>query len=131
MKTEKRRRGDFGERAALFYLLRRFYRVLARNYQADGGEIDLVAKRGGTLIFFEVKTRRLDPETETTLTKPAAAVDRDKRANLIAAARQWLGYHPTTRKEIRFDVIEVYLDPKKKRDRVLRIHHIRSAFRLP
>ena len=84
MKTEKRRRGDYGERAALFYLLRRFYRVLARNYQADGGEIDLVAKRRGTLIFCEIKTRRLDPEKETVLTKPASAVDRDKRENLIS-----------------------------------------------
>ena len=131
MKTEKRRRGDYGERAALFYLLRRFYRVLARNYQADGGEIDLVAKRRGTLIFCEIKTRRLDPEKETVLTKPASAVDRDKRENLISAARQWLAYHPISRKEIRFDVIEVYLDPKSKRDRVLKVHHIPSAFRLP
>ena len=71
MKTEKRARGDRGEDAAVGYLRRRLYRILDRNYRAGGAEIDIVAKRGKTLAFVEVKTRRLEPGSETRLTRPA------------------------------------------------------------
>ena len=89
-KTEKRARGDLGERAAVRYLRRSFFRVLDRNYRAGGAEIDVVAKRRRTLIFVEVKTRRLEPGKETCLTRPAAAVTPDKQEHIVRAARIWL-----------------------------------------
>ena len=49
--------GDKGESFATFYLLRRGYSVLAENYHAPGGEIDIVAEKGGVFVFIEVKTR--------------------------------------------------------------------------
>ena len=127
-KTEKRARGDRGENAAVGYLCRRFYRILSRNYRAGGAEIDVVAKRGRTLVFVEVKTRRLFPGESTRLTRPAAAVTRDKQEHVIRAAKIWLAQHPNPKLSVRFDVIEVYLDPNEARDRVTRIEHIRAAF---
>lgn len=128
MKTEKRARGDLGERAAVGYLRRRFYRVLDRNYRAGGAEIDIVAKRGKTLAFVEVKTRRLEPGTETRLTRPAAAVTREKQEHILRAARLWLSHRPSADLSVRFDVIEVYLSPNETRGKVLSIGHVKAAF---
>lgn len=127
-KTEKRARGDLGERAAARYLRRRFFRILDRNYRAGGAEIDVVAKRRRTLTFVEVKTRRLEPGKETCLTRPAAAVTPEKQEHIVRAARIWLSRHPSPDLSIRFDVIEVLLDPNESRDRVKSVNHIEGAF---
>ena len=127
-KTEKRARGDLGERAAVRYLRFRFYRILDRNFRAGGAEIDIVAKRGKTLVFVEVKTRRLEPDSADRLTRPAAAVTRDKQEHIVRAAKIRLAQRPTPDCSIRFDVIEVYLDPRTDRDRVIRIEHVKAAF---
>ena len=127
-KTEKRARGDLGERAAVRYLRFRFYRILDRNFRAGGAEIDIVAKRGKTLVFVEVKTRRLDPDSADRLTRPAAAVTRDKQEHIVRAAKIRLAQRPTPDCSVRFDVIEVYLDPRKDCDKVIRIEHVKAAF---
>ena len=127
-KTAKRARGDLGERAAVRYLRFRFYRILDRNFRAGGAEIDIVAKRGKTLVFVEVKTRRLEPDSADRLTRPAAAVTRDKQEHIVRAAKIRLAQRPTPDCSIRFDVIEVYLDPRTDRDRVIRIEHVKAAF---
>jgi putative endonuclease len=54
--------GIFGEKVACVYLERKSYKILAKNYSknwAQGpskGEIDIVAKKDGMIIFIEVKT---------------------------------------------------------------------------
>lgn len=127
-KTEKRARGDLGERAAVRYLRFRFYRILDRNFRAGGAEIDIIAKKGKTLVIVEVKTRRLEPDSADRLTRPAAAVTRDKQEHIVRAAKIRLAQRPTPDCSIRFDVIEVYLDPRTDRDRVIRIEHVKAAF---
>ena len=127
-KTEKRARGDLGERAAVRYLRFRFYRILDRNFRAGGAEIDIIAKKGKTLVFVEVKTRRVAPDDADRLTRPAAAVTRDKQEHIVRAAKIRLAQRPTPDCSIRFDVIEVYLDPRTDRDRVIRIEHVKAAF---
>ena len=127
-KTEKRARGDLGENAAVRYLRFRFYRILDRNFRAGGAEIDIIAKKGKTLVIVEVKTRRLEPDSADRLTRPAAAVTRDKQEHIVRAAKIRLAQRPTPDCSIRFDVIEVYLDPRTDRDRVIRIEHVKAAF---
>ena len=51
--------GRAAEEAASAELARRGYRVLARNCRTRAGEIDIVAERRGTLVFVEVKARRI------------------------------------------------------------------------
>lgn len=53
-----RKFGSLGEKAALHYLRNKGYRILHTNWYCQWGEIDLVAKKGGQLVFFEIKTRQ-------------------------------------------------------------------------
>ena len=49
--------GDYGEDLACEYLKKQGYEILERNFRIRGGEIDIVAKVGETLVFVEVKSR--------------------------------------------------------------------------
>ena len=124
-KTENKRRGDIGERAAARYLRRRLYRIAERNWFYFHKEVDIIARRGDTLVICEVKTRSHD---ETSPYGPASrAVDTSKRHNLMVAAKAYaakIGW----KKSIRMDVIEVYLTNVGRKPRVCRIVHIKSAF---
>jgi putative endonuclease len=60
------------------------WRVLEANYEAAGGEVDLVVARGGVLRFVEVKART------HAIMHPEESVTASKRARLAGAARSWL-----------------------------------------
>ena len=84
--------GDIGEELACKYLLKNGYKILERNFRIRGGEIDIVALDGETLVYIEVKTRTSylfgKPEESITLRKlkfleRAAKFWRAKRKNLI------------------------------------------------
>ncbi len=86
----RRRAGRFGRRAewvALALLIAKGYRPLARNYVVKGGEIDLVMRRGTTVVFVEVKARPLVEDAATVLSA-------QKRRRIECAARVWLARHP-------------------------------------
>ncbi len=120
--------GDLGERRAARYLFFRGYRIIERNWFYGKKELDLVARRGKTLVFCEVKTRTQDPDVPSRYGPPVYAVDRSKRYRILTAARAYLRFHGQGLYG-RMDVIEVYLSrehPKK----VLRIHHIKDVFPL-
>ncbi len=51
------RKGRFAELAAAWFLRAKGYRILARRVRTAAGEIDLVARKGDTLVFCEVKAR--------------------------------------------------------------------------
>ena len=79
------RTGRRGEEAAYFYLRRLGYVMVARNFRTPnrGGEIDLIGWHKDVLCFVEVKTR-----TTRDVKPTEAAVDRDKRRDLLAVARE-------------------------------------------
>ena len=52
------RRGRRGETLAAWYLRLTGWRILAQRIKTPRGEIDLVARRGRTVAFIEVKWRR-------------------------------------------------------------------------
>jgi len=53
----KRETGESGESMACRYLRDNGYTVIERNFKTPTGEIDIIAKKRGTLHFFEVKAR--------------------------------------------------------------------------
>jgi putative endonuclease len=87
-----RRRGAhlFGLKAesiAVLLLRLKGYSVIARRYAVSGGEIDLIARRGGAIAFVEVKAR-------ADLDDAAAAISATKRRRIARAARVWLSRNP-------------------------------------
>ena len=74
--------GTFGETYTCHELKRRGYEIVDRNVRFRSGEIDIVAREGGELVFVEVKTRRpsafATPEDALSVTRMAhleAAID--------------------------------------------------------
>jgi putative endonuclease len=102
------RTGRRGEEDAYFYLRRIGYVMVARNFRAPNrrGEIDLIGWQQDTLCFVEVKTR-----TTRDVKTAEAAVDRDKRRELFAVAREYLRHLPPSC-QWRFDVVSVYYDQR-------------------
>ncbi|MGA8171841.1 MAG: YraN family protein [Methylocystis sp.] len=89
--SRKRRAGhDFGLRAeslAAIWLRMRFYKILARRYRVNGGEIDIIARRGDAIAFVEVKARE---EMDDAL----IAITPQKQRRLSIAAARWLAANP-------------------------------------
>jgi putative endonuclease len=97
------RLGRLGEwRAALFYLMRGYW-IAGRNVRLSRGEIDIVARRGRTLVVAEVKTRQ-----SLFAGEGFEAVDRRKREKLIALAGEYLACHRLAGVELRYDVLSLY-----------------------
>ena len=127
--TATGRRGILGERAAARYLRCRLYRILDRNWYFYRKEIDIVARRGRTLVICEVKTRTQDPLAPSPYGPPSAAVNPAKQRNLAVAGAAYarrIGWHG----RLRMDIIEVYLSPPdgRKRQKIERIVHLKDAF---
>lgn len=80
-------RGYRAETWALLALLLKGYRPLARRYASAGGEIDLIMRRGQTIVFIEVKARGMMGDALIAIT-PA------KRRRFSQAARAWLARNP-------------------------------------
>jgi len=96
--------GVRGEDYAARYLKRHGYRILARNAQIAGGEIDLIARQGDTIVFIEVKTR-----VSLYAGTPAEAVDSHKQRQLTRLAQAWLKRYQLhdSRYHFRFDVVGI------------------------
>jgi len=103
---EHHRTGRRGEEDAYFYLRRRGYTIIARNYRSPHhrGELDLVGWDGDVLCVIEVKTR-----TARDMKPAEAAVDREKQRELSLVARDFLRHMPASC-PWRFDVLAVYYD---------------------
>lgn len=110
-----RSEGDRYEAAAERYLAAKGCRVLARNFSARVGEIDLVVESGPVLVFVEVKGRR-DAD-------PREAVNERKMERIRRAAEVWLARTGEHERDLRFDVVFV-----TERDGAFSFEHEEAAF---
>ncbi len=93
--------GDHYEERAVSWLRRRGLRMLARNYRARTGEIDIVAMDGAQLVFVEVRAR-----SHPAFAGAAASVTARKRRRIVRTAGRFLQERPAlARLPCRFDVI--------------------------
>jgi putative endonuclease len=98
----RRALGRAGEALVAERYRRDGYRVVETNFTCNAGEVDLVLRRGDTIVFCEVKTRR-----SAAFGAPSEAVDHTKRARLRRLAVAWLARAGVTPAEVRFDVAGV------------------------
>mgnify|MGYP001658547542 FL=1 len=112
-----RGRGNLAEEAACGYLEALGYKILARNYVVQGGEIDIIANDSGIIVFAEIKYR-----SNGVWGEGAQAVALRKQECLKRAAQAYLDQNRITL-PARFDVLELS-GPLSFGD----IRHIKNAF---
>jgi putative endonuclease len=78
-----------GELRARRHYRLRGYRILAENAWAAGNEVDLVVRRGRSLVFCEVKQRGRED-----FGAPDDHVGAEKQRRVRRAAEAWLAAHP-------------------------------------
>lgn len=119
-KDNTQARGEAAESLAAAHLEAAGLRLLARNYRCRGGELDLVALAGRTLVFVEVRLRG-----SAAFGGAAESITAKKRRRVILAASHYLATHPADAgRDCRFDCV---LLARLERGA---IEWIRDAFRL-
>lgn len=98
----RQERGRLGEDIAAAFLGERGVEVLVRNYRCRLGEIDLVGREAGTVVFVEVKSR-----SRAGRGLPQEAVSREKQRRLTRLAQWFLKERRMERHHARFDVIAI------------------------
>lgn len=95
------RSGRLAEALAAWAYRLRGFQILGRRFKAAGGEIDIVARKGGLLVFVEVK-RRADVDAALY------AVTYKNRRRLEQAVKVWLSRNPRQAGlDIRYDIAAV------------------------
>jgi putative endonuclease len=114
--------GQRSERAAARYLRKLGYRILAANVADRGGEIDLLALDGGTLVVVEVRSRSVeDPRVA------AETVNYPKQRKLTEAAVRFLSRRKLLGTNVRFDVLAIGWPPGAREPTILHIPHAFEA----
>jgi len=109
--------GGKGEKLALDYLIADNYEIIAENWTSGHKEIDIITRKDNCYIFFEIKTR-----TTLSLGFPEESITPSKMRSVTGAAQIFL--EGKTYKDIRFDVIAIYIPPEGEMD----FKHIKDAF---
>ena len=99
--------GRRGEELAADALVQRGYQIVERNWYAQIGEVDVVARRDGAWSFFEVRTRR-----GRAFGTPEESITLAKRERMVNVARLYLAEHNLNVYEVdwRIGVVAVEMD---------------------
>lgn len=109
-----RRQGDKAEERAAKYLKDKGYKILKRNYLCPLGEVDIIAKKDGAIVFVEVKQR-----SSAGFGGAAAAVTKAKQKKVAKAAASFLKQSKAEYSSLMFDIIAITEDE---------LEHIQNAF---
>lgn len=101
--------GKWGEDAARQYLEEQGIHILAANVRTQFGEIDLIGQHEGSLVFFEVKTRRT-----RTFGFPEESVTSKKQDHMRQSALDYLQSQDSLEADWRIDVIAIEKQPDKQ-----------------
>lgn len=103
IRTPRQRAGQKAELAAEKHLVAQGCTIVARNARYKEGELDLIARERGVVVFVEVRMR-----SGNRFGGAAASVDRFKQKRLMRAAQHWLLANFGERwPACRFDVVTV------------------------
>ncbi len=100
--------GKKGELLAKDYLEKKGYTILAQNFRTRYGEIDIIAKSKGEIVFIEVKTR-----SSMDHGLPCEAVNKDKQRKIKGVANYYLFVTNAEGSKSRIDIIEIVIINKK------------------
>lgn len=121
MKKLNKEVGNYSEDLATAYLKDQGYIILERNFRNFLGEIDIICQKEDLLIVIEVKGRY-----NYNYGVPKESVTPYKRRSILKVATSYIYYKKLNNINIRFDVIEVYLNSQNN---LFKMDHIVDAFR--
>lgn len=121
-KTPAQQTGRAGEDYTAAWLVRQGYVILARNWHCRWGEADIIARRGETVAFVEVKARR-----PGSMVSPLEAINQRKRQRLLNTARAWLLAEESPLQP-RMDVAAVTVESCRGRELISGFDYYESAF---
>jgi len=125
MTDARRRTGAIAEDFVARRLADAGWEIVERNARTRYGELDIVARDGGTLVFIEVKGAHQD--TRFGPERPILSIDRRKQQRVRRLATAWMAErrdHPPY-EEIRFDAVGVTLD---RTGRAVDVDYVKGAF---
>ena len=108
---KKKQLGNWGEEAAAEYLIEHGVDIIDKNVRTQNGEIDIIGKKDGVLVFFEVKTRR-----SKKFGNPEDAVNTRKQEHIIRSAIEYIQSNLDLDIEWRVDVIAINVDQQNKKN---------------
>lgn len=97
---QKKSFGQLSEYKAAQFLLKKNFQILARNFQTNRGEVDLIARDQDSIVFVEVKARRSD-KFGTAI----ESVTEAKLQKIVAAGQAWLQKNNCPEADFRVDVV--------------------------
>ena len=109
--------GKLGEEMAAEFLEKAGYEILERNWVFQKAEVDIIARKGGTVAIVEVKTR-----SSIDFGLPQEFVKPKKIQLLVKAVNEYITTNDSD-VEVRFDIIAIHKTPKE-----FVIEHLESAF---
>ena len=113
--------GDEGEYFAVKYLESMGWTIEERNFCSNHGEVDIIAKHNGILVFVEVKNY-----SKRSYYPPEVSITAAKRRCIIHAAKFYLFKNRIDDVYCRFDVVTFYRDIKG----TSKIDHFKNAFEI-
>ncbi len=102
MTTRSQQFGEKGESIAVNCLKKQGYKIIEINYRTKLGEIDIIAKQGGSLVFIEVKARK-----SSRFGRPELAVTPKKQRKISMVALYYLKSTKQSNAKARFDVVAI------------------------
>ncbi|OGD85544.1 hypothetical protein A3B51_03085 [Candidatus Curtissbacteria bacterium RIFCSPLOWO2_01_FULL_41_18] len=108
-------KGKYGEDLACRYLSKLGYKIIERNFRIRGGEIDIIAKDGQTLVYVEVKTR-----SSNYFGTPEESVTAQKLRFLERAVKFYRARRKNLPQLERIDVVSVDLSSKTSSLRLIK-----------
>ena len=109
--------GKNGEELAVEFLLKKGYKIVARNFIYQKAEVDIIARKGKTLAIIEVKTR-----STPDFGDPQEFVKAKQIQNLVKAVDYFVTDHDL-KVEVRFDIVAII-----KNKAGTRLEHLEDAF---
>ncbi|OOM72293.1 hypothetical protein CLPUN_47610 [Clostridium puniceum] len=122
MKNLNKDIGNYCEALAKKYLEKNNYHILDCNFRNFLGELDIICLQNKLLIIVEVKGRY-----NYNYGLPKESINLSKQKSIIKVTNSYIYHKKLMNINIRFDVIEVYLNSKNT---LFKINHITDAFRL-
>lgn len=109
--------GKKGEDLAVEYLLKKGYKIVARNFTFQKAEVDIIARKDNILAIIEVKTR-----STPDFGDPQEFVKNRQIHRLVTAVDHFVNDHDMD-VEVRFDIVAII-----KNNSGMRLEHLEDAF---